>query len=238
MNIFEVIPNDFKSVTFKTLIVAFIVSAFFYFISKWFRAYIIRLILFVVGTSLLLDVLARNTYLFSVDFYASLGILIPHIEIVEITYLILKERTIFVYNQIIALILLIISPFIWTYKTVIKIYEYFKSKKQTYRNKKAYNKYYQNDFRQEKQEEPKQENTYKKEYKQEQKTKEKNNTYSRWDSTNYYVVLGVNTNASKSEIKKAFRNLSKIYHPDLTLTKKDEHLIIFQKINNAYSILK
>ena len=44
--------------------------------------------------------------------------------------------------------------------------------------------------------------------------------------------------ATADEIKKAYRNLSKIYHPDLTLTKKEEHQIIFQKISNAYGKLK
>ncbi len=56
-------------------------------------------------------------------------------------------------------------------------------------------------------------------------------TYSRWDDTDPYKVLGLDSNATKKEIKKAYKDLSKIYHPDLTLTKKDKHLIIFQKIN-------
>jgi len=58
------------------------------------------------------------------------------------------------------------------------------------------------------------------------------------DSPNAYEVLGLKNNATGKEIKKAFRNLAKIYHPDLTQDKKEEHKIIFQKINNAYNKLK
>ena len=50
---------------------------------------------------------------------------------------------------------------------------------------------------------------------------------------NYYDVLGVNKNASQDEIKKAFRNLSKKYHPD----KNGGDDSKFKEINEAYDIL-
>ncbi|MGB0925280.1 MAG: J domain-containing protein, partial [Minisyncoccia bacterium] len=34
-------------------------------------------------------------------------------------------------------------------------------------------------------------------------------------SKNYYEILGVNSNATKKEIKKAFKQMSKKYHPDM-----------------------
>ena len=53
---------------------------------------------------------------------------------------------------------------------------------------------------------------------------------------NYYEILGINTNASQDEIKKAYRKLSLKYHPDRTggdveLSEK------FKELNEAYSIL-
>ncbi len=49
---------------------------------------------------------------------------------------------------------------------------------------------------------------------------------------NYYQVLGIDKNSDDSEIKKAFRNLSKTHHPD---KGGDDNK--FKEINEAYSIL-
>lgn len=52
----------------------------------------------------------------------------------------------------------------------------------------------------------------------------------------YYKLLGVAKNASKDEIKKAFRKLAMKYHPDKT--KGDKNLEEkFKKINEAYAVL-
>ena len=48
----------------------------------------------------------------------------------------------------------------------------------------------------------------------------------------YYEVLGINRNANESDIKKAYRKLSKKHHPDVG---GDEN--IFKEINEAYSVL-
>jgi len=46
----------------------------------------------------------------------------------------------------------------------------------------------------------------------------------------------VNPHASKSEIKKAFRRLSKLYHPDKNKGDEDAG-DKFKKINRAYEVL-
>ncbi len=53
---------------------------------------------------------------------------------------------------------------------------------------------------------------------------------------NYYKILGVSESSNKDEIKKAFRNLAKKYHPDKNKDNPDA-IEMFQQINEAYEIL-
>ncbi|MFP4467207.1 MAG: molecular chaperone DnaJ [Candidatus Goldiibacteriota bacterium] len=52
-----------------------------------------------------------------------------------------------------------------------------------------------------------------------------------------YEVLGVSRNASSQELKSAFRNLAKKYHPDVFDGDKDEAEERFKEIGSAYKIL-
>lgn len=57
----------------------------------------------------------------------------------------------------------------------------------------------------------------------------------------YYKILGVERNASQSDIKKKFRSLSKEYHPDRQVGKSEKEIKEaedkFKEINEAYSVL-
>lgn len=53
---------------------------------------------------------------------------------------------------------------------------------------------------------------------------------------NYYEILGVNKNSSDDEIKKAYRKLSKQYHPDLNPNNKEAEEK-FKEIAEAYDVL-
>ena len=61
---------------------------------------------------------------------------------------------------------------------------------------------------------------------------------------NAYSILGVNSNATDGEIKKAYRALVKKYHPDIITGQGAEQSIIddattkLQEINEAYEIIK
>lgn len=54
-------------------------------------------------------------------------------------------------------------------------------------------------------------------------------------SKSLYETLGVSENATQSEIKKAYRNLAKQYHPDINKTPEAEEK--FKEINAAYEVL-
>lgn len=54
-------------------------------------------------------------------------------------------------------------------------------------------------------------------------------------NNDYYSTLGVNKNASDDEIKSAYRQMAKKYHPDLN--KTPEAAEKFKEINEAYSVL-
>lgn len=53
---------------------------------------------------------------------------------------------------------------------------------------------------------------------------------------NYYDILGINKNASDDEIKKAYRNLAKKYHPDLN-PGNAEAAEKLKEVNQAFSVL-
>ncbi len=53
----------------------------------------------------------------------------------------------------------------------------------------------------------------------------------------YYDVLGVSEDASKEEVKAAFKRLAKKYHPDVAEIAKKEAEEMFKKIAAAYDVL-
>ncbi|HAA42574.1 MAG TPA: molecular chaperone DnaJ, partial [Ruminiclostridium sp.] len=52
----------------------------------------------------------------------------------------------------------------------------------------------------------------------------------------YYEVLGVDRNASEAEIKKAYRRLAKMYHPDMNPNDKTAEAK-FKEAAEAYEVL-
>jgi len=55
------------------------------------------------------------------------------------------------------------------------------------------------------------------------------------NNKDFYKILGINRNASSDDIKKAYRNLSKKYHPDIN--KSDEAIQKYKDVQEAYETL-
>jgi hypothetical protein len=55
--------------------------------------------------------------------------------------------------------------------------------------------------------------------------------------TTYYALLGLHPSASSLEIRRAYRELSKRYHPDTTDLSTDTATRKFQQLNEAYATL-
>lgn len=60
--------------------------------------------------------------------------------------------------------------------------------------------------------------------------------YFQMPSTDYYILLGINRNASLTEIKNAYRELAKKYHPDKNFGDKNIEEY-FKEIQQAYAVL-
>src|ERR1044071_1015888 len=54
-------------------------------------------------------------------------------------------------------------------------------------------------------------------------------------SRDYYEVLGVSKNSSEEEIKRAYRNLAKKFHPDVN--KDADAVEKFKELQTAYGVL-
>jgi DnaJ-class molecular chaperone len=50
----------------------------------------------------------------------------------------------------------------------------------------------------------------------------------------YYKLLGVTPTASRSEIKRAYRHLARLHHPDLNVQAQDAQI---KRLNEAYAVL-
>ncbi len=66
---------------------------------------------------------------------------------------------------------------------------------------------------------------------------EQKNLYQKIVSSSYYGLLGVQPGASAQEIRQAYRELSKLYHPDTTSLPAAIATSKFQELNEAYATL-
>lgn len=55
------------------------------------------------------------------------------------------------------------------------------------------------------------------------------------DMQDYYTMLGVTPQATLQEIKRAYRRLARLHHPDLNKEARDD---LIKRLNQAYEILR
>lgn len=63
------------------------------------------------------------------------------------------------------------------------------------------------------------------------------NSVSEDSPKNHYQLLGVKPTASAQDIRRAYRELSKLYHPDTTELSSEVATRKFQALNEAYGVL-
>jgi curved DNA-binding protein CbpA len=51
----------------------------------------------------------------------------------------------------------------------------------------------------------------------------------------YYAILEVSSSASTPDIKKSYRRLARLHHPDLNQDARDTHI---KRLNEAYEVLR
>ena len=56
-------------------------------------------------------------------------------------------------------------------------------------------------------------------------------------AVDYYKTLGVKKNATKKELKKAYRKLALKYHPDKNPKNKEKATQKFEELSSAYEVL-
>lgn len=61
--------------------------------------------------------------------------------------------------------------------------------------------------------------------------------YTTQSTPSYYTLLGLKPNASVQDIRRAYRDLSKLYHPDTTELESAIAVSKFQALNEAYATL-
>ncbi len=235
-----------------------------FFISKWFKWIGFRIILVIFGLAFLSD-WGQVTITRDFNFLIGIALITPHIkyffDLVKDTlfnifmfflalFIQLKNATvntyfffITIYYKILRLINWFVNIFIFLKAFIETFSERFKTKEQNqnyqdYSNKSEYKEEKQNSNNEKAYEDFKKSHGYQ-ESKKEESTKQKvDDKYKQFYSSNPYEVLGVKPSDDFSIIKKSYRALIRIYHPDLNPQDIEFFTEITQNLNNAYEKLQ
>jgi ABC-type multidrug transport system fused ATPase/permease subunit len=262
IEVFSTLWDELFRINFNLIIVAGIVFAVSYYISRFFEWIVFRLILILIAINIAVTTFNTNSILFNLSTYMVIGIIAPHFHLMHVMMYRAWYWLVDTYEKTLEIVRKIIDFFISVYDFLLSVIHFFQNKYMWFK-----------DYRQTKQEEQNSsQNNYHKEERQQQNKKQQssNNEYedskqnkqqshqneekqkqqssnqqhkskkhSRWDSEDPFIILGLSYGATKEEIKKQYKRLMREYHPDLAPeSKKAQYTKIAQRLNWAYDELK
>ena len=261
----QILSNDnilnLSWVAYSVLALVFFVP---FFVSKWFKWIGFRIILVIFGLAFLSD-WGQVTITRDFNFLIGIALITPHIkyffDLVKDTlfnififflalFIQLKNATvntyfffITIYYKILRLINWFVNIFIFLKAFIETFSERFKTKEQNqnyqdYSNKSEYKEEKQNSNNEKAYEDFKKSHGYNESKKEESTEQKVDDKYKQFYSSNPYEVLGVKTSDDFSIIKKSYRALIRIYHPDLNPQDIEFFTEITQNLNNAYEKLQ
>lgn len=239
-----VIYNDFNNASMGLLIAALLFFSISYFISRFFKWAVFRIIILLIAFSMLSEILRQEVILFNLDLYVALGMAAPHLKFAHILMFRIWYALVGYYYKVLGFFQAVYAFFQSLYRNYLHFKAYAKEQKSRWdqrgqrRSEREEEKQKQHSYERQEQEQRRQHYQESKReeqhQRQEQKSQErKGDSASRWESNDPYVILDIPRTATKKEIKSQYRKLLRIYHPDLTQTHKEEYTHIAQRLNFA-----
>lgn len=249
LDVLSIVFNELHRVGINLLIAASILMTISYAISNLFKWAPFRIIILLIAYAIISDILRQDVILFNLNLYVGLGMAYPHLQFVHLLAYRIWYGILDFYEKLKDFLYAVSRPFVFVYFQFIRLKAYYDARTQqkhySGENEQSYQEFrhrgFNDDYRRSEQQYHRREEQSSQRENQHQSNenkREQHNETSRWDSHDPYVVLDLSRTATPEEIKKQYRKLQKLYHPDLTQTKKEEYTSISQKINAAYSKLR
>lgn len=245
MEIITRLIREVINVSLQKLIIIILLFAVPFYFSKKAQSTFFHLLYSISGIYILFHLRGEISF-YNVQLLVALGLLIPQVRFMKqfvidsiFTAKMMTANTYYFFITIYYKIVRILNWFQSTYKTLNIFFTTFSFKKQEYRYKekeyKEQKSYYkkQEKFYEEKEQKSESKQSYKEE------SKKDYGEYERFYSDNAYIVLGVSIDDDfNPTIKKAYRKLVRIHHPDLNPDNIKQATEITQLINKAYEKLE
>lgn len=243
MGFIEQLTKEVTNIDFANFIIVALMFYIPYYFSK--KAETIFFHLLYTGFGLyMLFTMEDTRIIYDMKMLVGLGLLVPQISFLRwfIPYSIqtikmMTTNTYYFFVTIYYKILRFIKWILAIPKNIKIFFTNFSFKK----SNKSKDNYKENDYSYENNHNHEYSHKEQKQYYEEKDTKqntENHEEYSQFYSSSAYIVLGVNQNDDFKTIKKSYRLLVRIYHPDLNPDNIKLFTEITQNLNNAYEKLE